>query len=324
MQINKCLLSILCCLFFFTTLQAKVWRVNNNDDSANFNDIDVAHNSSAVVNGDTLYVEGSRTRYSSLTCTKRLTIIGPGYFLEDNKLSAHFFSARTSTFTFNNGSEGSKVIGMVFDQNSSSSANSNTNNITIERCYMRGSVTLGNTEGIRIIGNYLRGFLGRNSSTTFDEVYFNNNIVTGSISNSDTENIITLNNNILLGSSFSFRAFQVHNNILIDGTATININSTNVEKNISTNNIFGENNINVNNIDALFVGGESPDGKYQLAENSAAKNSGVGGVDIGIFGGDDPYVISGLPPIPIISILELDDAASVETGLKVKIKITSN
>lgn len=303
---------------------AKVWRVNNNDPTADFNNTDVAHDSEQVVDGDTLYVEGSVDAYANFSCSKQLTIIGPGYFLQENRPSATLYQARISEITFVAGSEGSRVIGMTFDVFSSSAVSVNTDFISIERCYMTGAVDIGSVTGIRIVGNYLRGISGYFSSTVFDQVVLSNNIVTGNISLNPSATVVSCYNNIFLGNSYTFRVVEFRNNIVTNGSATLNLNSSIIERNIGSNNIFGGDNINVNNIDDLFIGGESPDGRYQLADNSLALGAGVGGVDCGIFGGDDLYIISGLPPIPIIKLLEVDDAASVETGLKVKIKVNSN
>jgi len=307
----------------FSSIQATTWRVNNNDDTADFNEIQIAHNN--VLAGDTLYIEGSSIVYESLTCTKQLTIIGPGYFLGENLLTAYAFPARVKSMIFELGSEGSKVIGIAFDYLNSSSADVFTDNISIERCYMKGYVDIKNVTGVRITNNYLAGINDYLTSTIFDQIFFNNNIVTGDININENCNIISCKNNIFLENSFTFKSSEFRNNIMVNENPSINIISSFIEYNIGTNNVFsGNNNINVSSINDLFVQGDSPDAQYQLSTNSQAIGAGYLGVDCGIFGGDEPYIISGLPPIPIITELEVDDAASIQTGLNVKIKVKSN
>jgi len=307
-----------------TSSMATVWRVNNQDDTADYQDLDVAHNSNAVQAFDTLYVEGSTVAYASITCTKPLTFIGPGYFLNINQKSAQMVPASLGSLTFNPGSEGSRVIGLNFDVFSSNGPDIYVNNISIERCYIRGYVQIDDVNGVVVAGNYCSGLARATTGSKFYNVYFNNNIVTSWMDIPNTSTIQSCNNNIFMGNSYEFTAYHFRNNIFIDGAASIEIQSQFIENNIATNNILPTTgNTNVSNIDALFVGGESPDAKYLLSENSQAKGAGFDGVDCGIFGGNNPYMISGLPPLPAITNLNVDDAATVETGLNVNVKVSS-
>jgi len=74
----------------------------------------------------------------------------------------------------------------------------------------------------------------------------------------------------------------------------------------------------------LFEGttDNSPDGAWQLPETSDAKGKGAGGIDCGIFGGDDPYILSGLPPVPLI--YEMNTPSTVGGTLNVNLKAKSN
>lgn len=306
--------------------QASVWRVNNQEEfDADFTNITDAHDSPMVVNGDTVYLEGSPENYGALICSKKLVIIGPGYFLTENKPYVQVYPASMQYIYFNPGSENSKIIGLAFNAFSNSAAYIFTNFISVERCFMEGSLTLGNVTGARIVQNYLGGVVQQYVSTAFADIIFNNNILfKTSISINNNCNFSTFNNNILKVNAITLRTSAFRNNILTNASATVNVNSSFIEKNICTNNILGGDNLNVTDIQALFVGGASPDGQYQLSQNSQAIGAGYNGVDCGVFGGDDPYVISGLPPLPLIVELEVDDAASIQSGLRVKIKVISN
>ena len=107
---------------------------------------------------------------------------------------------------------------------------------------------------------------------------------------------------------------------------------------VFSNNVFNQNftnlpSSNVINADAnaLFVGyptnpnnALTPDARCQLASNSAAKGAGEGGTDAGAFGGDTPYVLSGIPIIP--NIYQLTVPLQVPQGgtLNVQIKAKTN
>src|SRR5690349_9390878 len=67
-----------------------VHRVNNNPaysqytGSVVFTDLNAAIADPSVGSGDTLYVEASGTSYGNITINKPVTIIGTGYFLNEN------------------------------------------------------------------------------------------------------------------------------------------------------------------------------------------------------------------------------------------------
>ena len=105
-------------LFFvaFVTISvscfAKIWRVNNNSGiSADFTTLQAAHNGAA--SGDTIYLESSPTSYGALNSSKKLTIIGTGYMLDQNlNLQAFSLPSVVDAITFNTGSAGSFIEGV--------------------------------------------------------------------------------------------------------------------------------------------------------------------------------------------------------------------
>ncbi len=73
--------------------------------------------------------------------------------------------------------------------------------------------------------------------------------------------------------------------------------------NISNSDQFGTENSNHENIDmeTVFVGSGSTDGQWQLTDDSPAIGAGINGEDCGMFGGNTPYKLSGIPSeIPVI------------------------
>jgi hypothetical protein len=111
-----------------------------------------------------------------------------------------------------------------------------------------------------------------------------------------------------------------------------NYPTTDFHGNVFTQNFTNLPTTNVINADAstLFLGypnntaNVNPDARAQLASNSPAKGAGVGGTDAGAFGGDMPYVLSGIPIIP--NIIEIKNPLQVSKGgtLSVQIKAKTN
>jgi hypothetical protein len=66
----------------------------------------------------------------------------------------------------------------------------------------------------------------------------------------------------------------------------------------------------------------SPDAMYQLKEGSVAIGHGIDGGDCGVFGGDFPYVLSGLPSIPRFYEANISTLGNSD-GLRVSFKAKS-
>jgi hypothetical protein len=69
--------------------------------------------------------------------------------------------------------------------------------------------------------------------------------------------------------------------------------------------------------------GNSTDGQWQLKTGSPAIGAGLSGEDCGIFGGNTPYHLSGLPATPSIYLLS-SPAASNGPTLPVTISVKTN
>ena len=83
-------------------------------------------------------------------------------------------------------------------------------------------------------------------------------------------------------------------------------------------------------INTLFLGYPNnsnnlqPDERAQLAPNSPAKSAGVGGTEAGAFGGDMPYLLSGIPNIPYIKSLTVPFQIQQGKTLNIQIKAKVN
>jgi len=309
---KKTILILSMLLLVTIQLNAKVWRLNNTGADADFTTLQAAHNNSYVLAGDTLHLEASSGSYGDLTATKPLVIIGAGYFLSENAdMQANLNSSKTGLITFNAGSEGSIIAGCECDI-----ITIVTNNIIIEKNYIHGSraiILSGNISNIIIRQNYLIGGDVWNQTDAAIYCYrsicnncfiYNNfidmpdNFYCIYVENGFSGNIF----NNVLGKKISICNSVFNNNIMVSGTFTQS-NCT-YTHNIGNLTQFGSENGNQQNINMedVFVGAtrNSSDGQWQLKSGSPAIGAGVGGIDCGMFGGDFPYHLSGLPSIPAI------------------------
>jgi hypothetical protein len=82
----------------------------------------------------------------------------------------------------------------------------------------------------------------------------------------------------------------------------------------------GDGNINGGILTEVFIGGDSPAAQYQLALNSPAIGAGTDGVDMGMFAGDSPYVLSGIPALPRVKTLDVPVVVPDNEGLTFKVE----
>lgn len=301
---------------------ATVFRVNNglteNITGRLFKEIQTAHDHFSVRNGDTLMVESSGKTYEGFTCTKRLVIIGPGYFLGDNNgVNSIVASANVNgSVFFNDGSQSSYWIGME-----STYLTTNVNNIYLIRCKTYSVTFSTGSSNCKITGSYIDYVLGYNPGSDIS--------VTNCVIKGDNSGILYVNydNNIITDNNYRNSPLKIsagtfRNNILIDREAKVEIKSPSVQNNLAPNEQFGTANGNRAYEPAdLFVGGTSSDGKYRIKANSPYIAAGYNGTQPGIFGGSEPYMLSGVPPIPIIYDLNVPGTGSAASGLNINVKI---
>lgn len=308
---------------FAITNNATVWRVNNLPGTdAHFTTLQAAHDAANVLPGDTLYLEASAGTYGNLTATKRLVVIGAGYFNAENPdTQANVAGSVTGIITFNAGSSGSMIIGCTTGRLIVS-----TSNIVIERNWI--TPALSNNESILLSGNVNNVIIRQNfllvatvANTTYvirctgtaNNVFIANNYIKTPIAHSAHRSLQLdagfsgeITNNVLDGGNAFVGNALFKNNIMT--TATFTATNTTLLHNLGNATQFGTENGNQSNVNManVFVGVGSTDGKWQLKEGSPAIGAGVNGEDCGMFGGSRPYVLSGIPAIPSIYRLVLD------------------
>lgn len=356
---------------FAQQAHAKIWRVNNRSNyngttlwGSNFggtvafpvfkqiNQV-VAWNT--VNDFDTVHVEGSPNFYDAATITKRLVIIGPGYYLDSNpNTSNDLFDAKVRAISFSAGSDGSVLSGI----NVAVATNVNDgyvtiigDSITVKRCKIDRAIYFSITGAglinyLAIVENYFPDTYATNAFSVTNtgyippvDIIFNNNICKKTLYWQNTSgtvvwSITQCRNNIFDGPdnlatpNLRFSTTDFSNNILMPVNAVVDItaNPGAISHNIGTQSTqFGtaNNNLVEPAITSLFVGGASADGYYQIQPGSQAYQNGSDGSDRGAFGGaivSSRYTLSGLAPVPVLYEATSTAVASPVTGLPVTIK----
>ena len=323
-----------------------ILRVNNIPGiNAPYNTIQAAV--AAASAGDIILVEGSPTTYDvgAFNLTKKLTIRGPGFFLNENitvQASLNPATITSTSFYFSPGSDGSVITGLSF----TGQVDVKTSNITISNNYYVNNlcsptISLSNTSSqsnLLISGNYI--YMPNNctpilmsGAQTFTNVIVSNNYIV-SIGTAITWGASTfgvIKNNILGAVVYSPNC-DIYNNIFIPAVPNSIGNTTN-----STihNNVFYEpsqanaDGTNIFNATAanIFIGltGNTTDTQWKLKAGAVAIGAGASGEDCGIYGGITPYKISGVGSgLPTINNVFVPATVNQNGTLNVKVSAKVN
>jgi hypothetical protein len=305
-------------LLVAVTTHAKIWRVNNNPGiAADFTTLQAAHDGATA--GDTLMLEMSNNSYGNCTFTKKLVVIGPGYY--------HGFyypntpitkNAVVGTLQYNTGSSGSLIMGVVFASGGLLNVG-NVSNITIKNnagFYLR----LGHAPG-GVGGNCSNIVITQNLNCAINSYFQGGNTVTNIVVSNNLVNYMAITS-VALGIVVSNNVFRAEgnnsltcsgqvfsNNILVGYVNIFDVTGSTVSNNIDASTAggtrFGTTNGNMGNVLAttLFKGGSisgnefnfNYDGDFVLKSGSVAIGAGVGGTDCGMYGGSSPYKPGGFP-----------------------------
>lgn len=348
------LLALVCFLLNSQHSQAKIWRVNNNPGvAADFNDLQTAHNGAA--SGDTLHIEGSPASYGSATFTKKLIVLGPGYFLDENPNSqALLHSGKLGTVTYNMGSEGSVIMGIDFlasgisvftddiliRRNKFSSPSGATPDYSIGTVNIyyhsnnsgipANNVIISQNFGLKVAVNYAStGVLITNNYIAYEA--WGGDATTGNALSAHANAIILVQNNIFRRGKVIAYNSNFTNNIMVNGQfeGTGNLSSNN----LGSGTQFGNTNGNQENviITNVFVGagtGVTSEGQWKLKAGSPAIGAGYGStaqnpIDCGMYSGQNSYVLGGMPPMPAIYSFEVQPIGSNTDPIDVKVKVKS-
>lgn len=340
----KIVLSFFLVIITVANVQATTYIVSNVPGfPANYSNLQTCVD--AAVNGDIIIVQGSGTNYGDIIVTKRLTIMGPGYFLNQNpQTQAVLATAKLNSIYFKNGSSGSILEGMDVVGYTSSLGYGLQCGLGVVTNF---SIKI-DSSSVHCISNFWSQWIQISNSTgTIIKSCYGNAIV-AYIDISDL-----LIENSIFASAFFDNAY-VKNSLFyygLDGNGQACVNNCLFKNNIIstqpgnflfgtssfTNNIFtadplgtnvGNNLVNIDPV-TLFVGfpnqgGNSLDGKFRLKSNSPAIGAGEGGVDIGPFGGSSPYSLSGISLHPNIWFVNMPTIGTSGGGLQVQVKVNAN
>lgn len=342
---------------------AAIIRVDNNPGaSADYVKLQDAINNANA--GDTIYIVGSPNYYDlnsngspvEIRINKKLTLIGPGYFLGENEnTQAKNQTVKIYQMNIGEGADGTVITGLDFDHDNY------YGEVTINQERFDGSAGSSGPSNLKIYRNAIEHLhLVHATNALISQNYFNTNgypiTIYENANNTVIQNNIILsngNNATIYGSSnaqlvntvisnntfnngfYAVDGATIQNNIFITGTLSNNCDDNNVKNNLFTTTedaVIGETTGNTlaNNIfsavqaNIFVVPTPSVDNQFQLADDSPAASKGINGENLGAYGGPAPYVLSGLPPVPAIYELNTSGVGNASTGLKVEIKVRSH
>ena len=329
--------------------EAAIWRVNNQGYSADFTDLQFAVSHPTVNNGDTIHVEPSGVSYGTIVCAKQLVLIGPGFKLGlpngNPDLQANSEMATVNRIQLDAGSEGTVIYGLRIDYaNSSSEINVNVSGIIIEGNFFDGtqvyfaSNSILSVSNVLIHGNYFDGanaVVQYSNSTvrSYNNIQITNNYFEDGGVDLDDGTTAMSNCTVAFnvfnsdGNNCNVISADVRDNIFNDPTATITTTQNNIHHNLAAGVATlpgGNDNVNGVLMSAIFVGAGSEDAMWTLQAGVDALYPASDATERGIFGGADPYVLSGIPPVPTIYHLLSPTNAQAGTPLQVEISTRSN
>lgn len=332
----KIFITFLLSLFCFSINAQTTWLVNNNPgEYADFTTLQEAIDGAAA--GDVLLIQPSGTLYGDATIDKQVHIIGGGFFKPaNNGLAGSQSESVLGIVDFEVGSENSKIEAVT-----ASRVDIHVGNISIESCRLTSNTS------IQILG-------GNNSASIISNIYVNQCFSGGSIGSGGYYSNVVIGNsrfndiNLPHSTSSGNLVFNcvmrydpnvysgaISNCIILNQGMLVSGNSNEVY----THNFFAGDadpiNGNVGNVDMLSIlVGESYGELYSSVTdeyimltddpNNPAIGAGANGEDLGITGGNDPYVPYGLADIPQIYNLLVPPNNDSDGNLNVEVKVKTN
>lgn len=303
-----------------------------------------------AVSGDVIMVEAGV--YGNININKKLTIIGRGYFL-NNSNSVNDGNAIIGNCIIS-------AVGTIFQSLICGSIKVNTDNVLVLRnkctkITIGGDVATGEASfqanNVVIQQNYSSYISIHGQSINFkvsNNIFYGQGNTSGFTIGSSGYGLFKNNTFLTIGYYYGYYgngAMNYTNTAFINNIFPSILNNqgsnTNfmihVIPNVIENNLFSDTYTNVSNtnkfsipLNTCFIAYSSnpnnlqEDARYQLAPNSPARGAGEGGTDCGAFGGDDPYVLSGIPSIPSIYQLTVPSQVPQNGTLNIQIKAKTN
>lgn len=302
-------------LIFSSSLSARTWTVDaSSSQPADFRQIQDAVD--AAGEGGIILVASVD---QSLTLAKRVTIKGPGFDQVQNGIPGGG-SAVVLNMTVQAGADGSRFEGLSLNLNNGSTScnrlviirckgildwNLQGDQHVVSQCFSNRSIGLSG-ENCRVQNSaFLRGVsVGPNG--VIDQCVIGIPSASGFVHFGDTTNVT--NSIITRPLETTYTAGYI-GNCLVLGQGVLPA---------------GNGNLTGGSLGDIFVatwGSFGPkDAHLALKEGSPAIGAASGGGDLGIFGGEFPYVLSGIPASPRITLLVTPVVVPDSTGLTFEVR----
>ena len=333
---------------------ATIHTVNNNLNGPGiFTTIQAAHD--AAASGDTIYLAASPSGYAGATFTKKIAVFGAGMRPIEKKdnSAASFLSGG---ITLNSGSDGSQIVGINFS-GQSLTINNNVSNCQLLRNHFTNGCNLlifgsGSYSGWLIANNFFNqdgcccpAINGQNQ--TFTNFLIQNNVFTDNTGCNcgdfvlrgfgNTANCI-FSNNLVYSNQAGDNAFGTVSNFIMENNIFHTASPAGATNCVMNNNItFGTNqdalpygnNTGLSNVSdtdpQLTTFSNTTKNPFQNFQPAAgpAKTGGVGGAQMGVYGGSFNWNNSAVSPIPAIKSFSITSGSTVPAGGSMTIKVTA-
>jgi hypothetical protein len=308
-----------------------------------------AHDAAAA--GDSIYVYPGSW---SANLSKQLVVLGYGYFLTGAGSNAglqNITGALSVSVNLKTGS-GNSVFESLDNFAITIPSGNVVNNVFVNRCHGNISLSDQAITGWHITQSFISGGNGIGSGSYYPAGSFSgfeiNNCVIYQITFGGLNATSGQFNNDFFdnakGAGFNFgNGNLLFFNCIFNGVLNNTVNATfnycigsqggtgaNGGGNYGATSLQTGNGNKTVDISTVYVGytnntgGYSSDGSYALSSGSAAKGAGAGGTDCGIFGGTAPYVLSGLPPLPVFYQITAPSTSTSTNPYTITISVKSN
>lgn len=299
------LFGVLGCLALGT--QAKVLRVSNVTGS-NAPYTTYADAEAAATEGDTIVFDGSDVVYPAITISKKLVVMGSGYYLVENGISQVNGQVATVEGVTISAAEAKlqslKVKGV----------NVTADRVIVNRCHVYDVPITISASYVVIHQNLILAGYYNSVVEGGDYAQITNNIWDSN--NSSRRTFIDVKN--------SYIAYNTNTCSTIAGASYQNVENCTFERNLFGQKVEGDNCIHGDFYYCYGPGAKDIFGYWKTDADIKAfcdAEENVDYVGYGAFAGTDPYVISGVPAGPVIEDVTMP--VSVEQGkpLEVTVKV---
>lgn len=322
-----------------TTANATILRVSNvNGSTAPYQTIQAAHDAASA--GDTIMVDGSSTNYDKTNIKKKLVIIGPGFWLNENGLVQESAPCATATFTVLYDAAGTVIEGFRLYDAINYALYIAADNCVVRRCYIQS----GGYEGIKF--TYENGKPGPTGGSIHHN-FFRNCCISGRWTSYEQMSYVQITNNIFINNGTSetdiqdFSHCYIAYNTMIgskNGVGLASVYASTIEHNIiRLAEIAEEDKLKthpnwklwLSNIHTLDTNEWNDNIELFHSKNDVIFTTDKDIRDLesikeyssnyGAFAGDSPYVLSGIPAAPVIEDLVVP--TTIEAGRKMNVTI---